>query len=388
MVAAPEITDLVAREWDLDPDTLHLNHGSFGAVPKSVREEQRRWQAVIDSGPSAFFRRTNDQEVDKTRLVAAEFLNADPGGLALVRNVTEGIGAALGAIPLQSGDEILITDHTYGAVRMAAAERCRQTAARLVEVALPQDGSEDGVVEQITSAIGPRTKALVIDHVAAPHGLVLPVDRIVALAHERGIVVVVDAAHAPGMVPVNVDATAADFWTGNFHKWMCAPHGAGALWVSPQWREKIHPAVVSFRFEKAFPTSFARFGTDDPTPWLCLPAAIDLHRKLSGSADHAGYLDSLAGQARDVLAKTLGLEPIAGPHRWMTGVWLEQTFADDLQTAEYQRGIATDLHAEVSVNLVGGRTALRVSAFLYNKLSDYRELAERLLDYKLGQLTQ
>ena len=363
--------------WSLDPGILHCNHGSFGAVPRPVRAIQHALHAELDADPSKFFRRTLDDRLNAARAVVAAYLGADLDGFAFVRNATEGASVVLASFPLGPGDEVILTDHAYGAVRNAVEASCAARHATLIPVALPLD--DNAAIAAVVATLGPRSKLLVIDQVASLFGRVLPIAAICAAARQAGVAVLIDGAHVPGMLPVVVDELGCDFWVGNFHKWLCSPPGSGALWVAPQWREVVRPLVVSHRWMEPYPGSMLRFGTDDVSAHLCVPSAIECLKHLDPNGELVQRNHRLTVHARTVLASVLALDPVECGYAWMAAVWLPDGFVcDESDAYELHRRIGSDAHAEVSINVIAGRGALRVSAFLYNCADDYEILATRL----------
>jgi len=368
----------VRELWPLDPGVAHLNHGSYGAVPLPVQREQDRWRARMDANPVRFFRREWQPAVEEARHHAAAFLGADPDGLALVPNATAGAGAVLASYPLAPGDEVLVTDHGYGAVTGAVRRACARAGARTVTVPLPLTATAGQICAAVLGAVGRSTRLAVLDQVTSPTARLLPVERLVPALRSLGVAVLVDAAHSPGMLPVDLTALQPDFWTGNFHKWICAPRGAAALWVAPRHRAALPAPVVSWREDEGYPHSFSMPGTADSSAILALPAALSLFEELGGLPRIRARNNALAGYGQSLLAEALALGPADFPQE--SGLSMGAlplppglTGADRVQML-----IADRAGAETAVSEWHGRLLLRVSAHVYNRPQEYEQLAQAL----------
>ncbi|MFI5931290.1 aminotransferase class V-fold PLP-dependent enzyme [Actinoplanes sp. NPDC051494] len=371
--------------FSLDPGVAYLNHGSFGAVPIGVQRAQQRLRDETERNPMTFL--GTDALMDRivhTRRHIAQFLGADPDGSALVPNATAGVSIALQTVRLQPGDEVLLTDHGYGANELAAKRQCRRDGASTRTVPLPLHASGTEVVSRLRDALRPgKTKLVIVDQITSPTAKVLPVREIVAAAHEHEIPVLVDAAHVPGMLPVEVDRIGADFWVGNLHKWAFAPRSTALLSVSAPWRHRVEPPVVSWEQDAGFPACVEFQGTLDYTPWLAAPAGLFTLRTLGWdtvrrhNAELASYGQRVAGAA-------LGLAPAELPDPGdgdaaMRIVPLPAGVAATRADAYALRlRIADKLSAEVGLNAWGGRGWLRLSAQVYNRAEEYDRLAEHL----------
>ncbi len=305
--------------WRLDPDVIHLNHGSFGATPAPALEEQRRLRDAMESNPTRWFLEDYQPALDEARSKVAGFVGAESAALGFVNNATEGVNSVLRSLEayLKPGDEIVVTDHDYNACRNAAAVTAARTGARVVPAAIPfplQSAREvtDSILEMVTD----RTRLLMVDAVTSPTALVFPLDEIVR-ALEPEVQVLVDAAHAPGMIDFDLTALGASYVTANCHKWMCAPKGSALLYVREDRRDRIYPAVISHGYNGGWPaegghlhTQFDWTGTDDPTAWLATPAALDamagLHPEGWEGVRRANR--DLCLTARDMLVDLLGIE--------------------------------------------------------------------------------
>ncbi len=381
--------------WLLDPEVLHLNHGSFGATPAAVLEAQQRIQERIELNPTRFFLEGEYQErLDQARRAVAHFVGADEAGLVFVTNATAGVNGVLRSLEpaLLPGDEILVTDHEYNACTNAAIVSASRAGAVVTTAAVPFPlEHEREVVDAVLAAVTERTRILLIDAVTSATGLVLPVAELVAKL-EPDVRVLVDAAHAPGMIDFDVAQLGASYVTANCHKWMCSAKGAAFLWVRPDRRDGVYPAVISHGYNGGWPTEgghlHAQFdwtGTHDPSAWLTVPDAL--------TAVEAMHADGWPGvqnvirqrclQGRERLVEALGIEPPAPGDMIGAIASVPLPAAQNSGSAIFDplMGALRDRHGiEVPVFTwpAPPDRVLRISAHLYNDSSDYNRLAEAL----------
>jgi isopenicillin-N epimerase len=265
----------LASLWSLDRSITYLNHGSFGACPTMVLEVQAALRLEMEREPVDFLVARLPARINAAREALSVFLGADPPDLVFVTNATTGVNTVLRSLSFEPGDELLITDHTYAACRKTIDFVAERTGARVVVATLPFPGTDE---EQILAAVleraSPRTRLALLDHVTSPTALVLPIARLVAGLRDRGIDTLVDGAHAPGMVPLALSELGAAYYTGNAHKWLCAPKGAAFLHVRRDRQAQLHPGVISHGYMTGFHGEFDWTGTCDPTPWLCIPESL------------------------------------------------------------------------------------------------------------------
>jgi isopenicillin-N epimerase len=380
------------EHWALDPDVTFLNHGSFGACPRRVLDAQQALRERMELNPVQFVFRELPGLLNVARERAAEFVGAAPEDVAFLSNATEGVNIVLRALPLQPGDEILLTNHTYGACRNVAQFVAEQRGARLSVANVPFPlRSEQQVLDGVLDAVTERTRIALLDHVTSPTGLVFPIERLVAELRARGIDTLVDGAHGPGMVELNLEQLGAAYYSANFHKWGCAPKGAALLWVRRDLQQQVFPSVISHGFAAALPVRFrAMFdwtGTRDYTPCLCIPAALDhLASLCPGGFDELRQRNhQLALEGRKTLLDTLAIaEPApASMLGSLAAVPLtraprvsERGGFDDLYYQLLDRGF------EVSVPFWpdAQHLLLRISAQLYNSAEEYERLAATLAE--------
>jgi isopenicillin-N epimerase len=311
-MAAPSAAEL-RREFLLDPEVAFLNHGSFGACPQPVFERYQAWQRELEREPVDFLARRLSSLLDGAREALADYLGCPAHDLAFVQNATTGVNLAARSLDLQPGDEVLATDLEYGACDLAWEWVCDRVGARYVRspIRLPlRDPSE--LVDMLFAAASERTRVVYVSHVTSSSALVLPLEAIVARAHALGLLAIVDGAHAPAQVPVDLAALDADFYSGNCHKWLCAPKGAGFLQVQPVHQERVDAAIISWGYTagRTFSQRIETQGTRDPAAWLTVPDAISFQQEREWD-DVRDRCRLLAQEARRELCDLLGTEPLA-----------------------------------------------------------------------------
>ncbi|MER7441027.1 aminotransferase class V-fold PLP-dependent enzyme [Micromonospora avicenniae] len=370
--------------FSLDPAVSHLNHGSFGAVPISVQRAQQRLRDEMEANPLRFFTQGLVDRVAHTRRHLASFIGADPDGTALVSNATTGVAVVLQSLGLRPDDEILSTDHGYGAVALSIQRECRRTGATSRVLPVPLAATNEEVVQAVRDALRPgRTRLLVIDQLTSSTARLFPAAAIVAVAHEHGVPVLVDAAHVPGMLPTTVASIGADFWVGNLHKWAFAPRASAVLVVAPQWRDRIEPLVVSWEQEAGFPDRLEWQATQDYTAWLAAPVGVFTLRSLGVDRVRA-HNARLAAYGQRVVGDALGVAPEllpepGGPEVAMRLIPLPPALATTIDAARaLQQHIAERLATEVAVMSWNGRGWLRLCGQVYNRADEYERLAVRL----------
>ncbi|HYR35058.1 MAG TPA: aminotransferase class V-fold PLP-dependent enzyme [Burkholderiales bacterium] len=362
----------------LEPGVDFLNHGSFGAAPLEVLDAAARWREQMEANPDRFLRQALPDALRNAARELARFVHASGDDLVFVENATSAVNAVLRSLEFTPGDEILINSQSYGAVRQAVRYVCERSGAKAIEphVAIPVSGSP-----QLLPAITGRTRLLIVDHISSPTGLVWPVKEIVAAARERGVRVLVDGAHAPGQLDLDVPALGADWYTGNCHKWLYAPRGCAFLWSDREHQSLVHPLPISHGYGSGYIQEFDWPGTRDFSPWLAAGAGIRFLQELGADAVRR-YCRELAASAADKIAQAWR-QPLAGPpalHASMMAIRLP----DACQQAGATRDTARRLQSEfmdrhriaVAIMAIDGVLWARISAQVYNGPEDYDRLIE------------
>ncbi len=375
------------KRWMLDPRITYLNHGTVGAPPRAVLAAQQAIRDEIESQPARYqLRELADVKQFQLRMqprmrtaaeTVAAFLGARGDDLVFVSNASEGVSAVLRSLRFAPGDEILITDLGYGAVQLAAGHVAAQAGAVVRDVTLPFPGTTPaGVVDAIVAAFTPRTRLLIVDHITSGSALVLPVQQIVARARAAGIQVMVDGAHAPGALALDVPAIGADWYIGNLHKWAMAPRSCGILWAAPEAQKDLHPPVLSWGYGLGFTSEFDLTGTRDPSPWLAAPAGLDFMAELGLDAMRS-YNHAFAWDAARTLCD-----------HWGTTVPTEESMVGCMATIPLPLKFGTtkvDGHRvkdallyehdiEVLVHGFKGRVWMRICGQVYNDSNDIDRL--------------
>jgi isopenicillin-N epimerase len=382
------------RHWSLARNVVYLNHGSFGACPKPVLRLQVELRQKMEAEPVQFLWRNYEALLEPARLAVAKFIGARPRDLVFTTNATAGVNAIARSLNLRRGDILLTTNLDYNACRNVLVESARRAGAdvHVVRVPFPLD-RPDQILQVILNAVRPRTRLAMIDHVSSHSALVFPITAIVRALEERGVEILVDGAHAPGMVPLNLNKLRPTYYTGNLHKWIGAPKGSGFLWVREEKQKEIHPAVISHGHNtprpgySPFQDRFDWAGTFDPTAWLCAGAAIEwMERLLPGGWPALRERNhQLAINARRRLCQRLGLAPpcpdsllgamatIALPNRFQGRPRSGKIDCEQLDLYD-QFGI------EVPLVRFGEpeRRWFRISAQIYNTPEEYDFLAEAI----------
>jgi isopenicillin-N epimerase len=356
----------------LDPEVVFLNHGSYGACPRPVFEAYQRYQLELERQPVEFLGRRFPELIDSARLRLAAYVGADPEGFVFVPNATAGMNMVARSLRLRPGDEVLGTDREYGAVDIVWRFVCERSGARYVR----------SRPDELWEAVTERTRVISVSHVFSPTAEILPVEGLCRRAREARILTVVDGAHAPGQLPLDLGAIGADAYSGNCHKWLCAPKGAGFLWAAPALREVIEPLIVSWDWERetAFAARHRWQGTHDPAACLAVPHAIDFLAEHDWDAVRA-RCHELAARAQTAISEWAGTEPPAGPFAQMSAAQLPPCDPEDVQ-----RRLREEHRIEVICREWEGQPLIRVSCQGYNDERDVERLLGALLELDAFEL--
>jgi isopenicillin-N epimerase len=368
----------------LDPEVIFLNHGSFGACPRTVFEIYQEWQKELEREPVEFLGRRAQELMATARERLAAYLNIDSGELVYFPNPTTAINMVVRSLSLEEGDEILTTNHEYGAMDRTWRFICKQTGARYIQQAIPLPVStKEGIIEAVLSGVTPRTKILFISHITSPTALIFPVAEICRRAREIGLLTIVDGAHAPGQIPLDLSTTCADIYTGACHKWLCAPKGSAFLYASKKIQPLLDPLVVSWGYESEKPSGsqFIDFhewqGTRDISAFLSVPTAIDFQQEHHWDLVRE-HCHALAAEARARIDALTGLEPICTD----SSEWFAQMFSARLPSGVDVEMLKARLFEEFRVEapLVQwqGEKFIRVSIQGYNDEKDVDVLLDAL----------
>ncbi len=370
--------------WALTPDVVFLNHGSYGACPRPVLERQHELRLHMESEPVRFMTRELEPLLDQARAVLSGFVGAQPQDLVAVTNATTAVNAVVGSLRFSPGDELLVTSHGYNACTNAVRLAAERSGAGVVvaPVPFPLEHAEQ-IVDAVLAAVTPRTRLAVVDFVTSPTALVFPIERLVRELEAQGVMVLVDGAHAPGMVPLALDSLEASFFTGNLHKWVCAPKGAAFLHVRRDRQALVRPTVISHgansprRDRSRFQLEFDWVGTSDLTAFLSVPRALEVLAPWPELMRH-NRDDALAAGA--LLAKALGVR-LPAPAELIGSMVAVPLRGDQ---AGLERWLFDERRIQVPIISFGGRWWVRVSLQRHVRPGDVQALADALLTRNAG----
>lgn len=379
---------LLKHEFLLDPEIIYLNHGSYGATPRPVFEAYQSWQRRLEREPVQFITREILPLLRQSRRRLGAYLNADPDDLVYVPNATFGVNVVARSLPLRAGDEVLATDHEYGAVENAWSYACGQCGARYVRqpISFPAD-CEAAMIDELWQGVTERTKVIFVSHITSPTALRLPVSRICERAREAGIWTVIDGAHAPGQMPLDLQALGADFYVGNCHKWLCAPKGAGFLFTRRDLQNLIEPLVVGWGWgenrrpaiESPYIESLQWLGVDDLSAYLSVPDAIEFQKRHHWPDRRAlchGLLKAYIARLSEVTGMTSPYSPDGRAYEQMAVAPLPRI--EDLSS--FTRLLYEKYNIEVPGIEWNGAQFIRISVQVYNSEEDLDHLLNALCE--------
>ncbi|MBX7166311.1 MAG: aminotransferase class V-fold PLP-dependent enzyme [Pirellulales bacterium] len=374
--------ETLRTEWQFPPEVTYLNHGAFGPSPRRVRQERVTWIDRIESQPADFFERHLEHELHRVAARLGLLVGTAAESLVLLDNATAAMNVVAQSVQLAAGDEVLLTDHEYGAVARLWQQRCDLGGASLRTVALPTPlTSSDEVVERVIGAITPRTRLLVVSHVTSKTAVVLPVEAICQRARELGVLVCVDGPHALAMRPLDLATLDADFYAVSCHKWLAGPFGTGFLYAAPRVQAQVRPMLISWGTPPAgargdWRDEFVWLGTRDPSAFMALPAAIDILEDI-GIESFRQRTHDLARYARQQIAELAGLPPLVPDDRAWYGSMIAVPLPSGDPVALHQT-LWQRYGIEVPVSLWQDRPLIRVSCHVYTRRADIDRLCEAL----------
>jgi isopenicillin-N epimerase len=370
----------------LDPSVVFLNHGSFGACPRPVFEDYQAWQRLLERQPVKFLGREFNQRMRQARVALGEYLHAGADDLVFVPNATHGVNIVARSLEFEPGDEILTSDHEYGACNNTWESVCRRTGAAYVRQPIPFPvTTQEETLEQFWQGVTPRTRLIFLNHISSPTALRFPVEEICLRARQAGILTFIDGAHAPGQIPLDLDAIGADFYTGNCHKWMMAPKGAGFLYTRQERQFLIEPLVVSWGYSAGEKTTTGSqyidylewTGTRDPAAALSVPAAIQFMEDYHWDGVRL-FCHELLSQALRRIGDLTGLAPVYPEGQEFFSQMAVAPIPPVTDPVKLKSCLYDEFHVEIPLTEWNGRHFLRISVQGYNTQEDIDSLVKAL----------
>ncbi len=366
----------------LNPAVTYLNHGSFGATPRPVFSEYQRWQRELENQPVEFLGRRHNGLMHESRKALADYLGTFADNLIYVQNVTIALNIVAHSLKLSAGDEVLSTNHEYGALDRTWRFLSREQGFTYINH--PVDlTSQNAFIESFWSAVTPNTRVIFLSHITSPTATIFPIEVILQRAREKGILTIVDGAHAPGQIPLHLDSLGADFYGGNLHKWLCTPKGAGFLYARPDVQHLLKPLVVSWGYESESPSGSTFidhhewWGTRDVAAFLTVPAAIQFQQEHDW-AQVRGACHQLAVETWRRINHLTGLAPLhSDPETWFAQMIVSPLPADT-NIADLKKKLYDDHHIEIPLIEWNEKKLIRLSVQGYNSRRDMDKLLNAL----------
>ena len=341
--------------------------------------EQDRWRERMERRPTGFMTYELPTAIREAAEQLATYVGCNGVDLAFVENATVACNAVLNSLRLSADDEILVTDHGYAAVRNAAEHVARKTSARIIEAKVPFPTIEASqIVESVTAKLGPRTRIVVLDHITSPTAVIFPICELASLCHKADAPVLIDGAHGPGMLPLDISSIGADWYVGNCHKWLMAPKGSAFLWTHPKWQQEVHPLAISHGYGRGYTAEFDWTGTRDPSAWLSVPTAINFHMKLGGPSQRERNIE-LACESATHIADFWNTERGSPDNLTGSMATIRLPLSDTAtveQAIEIRRWLFETHRIEIAITPFAGSLWARISAQAYNEPADYQRLSE------------
>lgn len=384
-MSSKSILPIAKEQFLVRPNLTFLNHGSFGACPRPVFETYQEWQRRLEADPVEFLGRRLDDLLREAREPLAAYVGTQADQIVFVQNATLGVNIVARSLmlALEPGDEVLATDHEYGAADRTWRFLCGQYGIKYINQPVPLPlTSDEEMIEAFWRGVTPRTRVIFISHITSPTALIFPVEKICQRAQAAGIMTVIDGAHAPGHIPLQLDAMGVDFYTGNCHKWLCAPKGAGFLYARPERQPLLQPLIVSWGWDSRSPgvspfqDIFGWTGTDDPAAYLSTPASIAFQQQNDWDAVRVACHELAASARRDITA-LVGSTPICpdSPH-WFGQMCAIPLPIDDAPTL--QKRLREEWHIEIPIFPWNNLHLMRISLQGYNGPADVERLLTAL----------
>jgi len=372
------------KQFLLDPSVTFLNHGSFGATPRPVFKEYQRWQRELEKQPVEFLGRRVTELMAKSRAALGSYLGTHADNLIYAQNVTISLNIVARSLELKPGDEVLTTDHEYGAMDRTWRFLSKEHGFRYINqpIVLPLT-TEEKFIDDLWQGVTKNTRVIFLSHITSPTAIIFPVKEIIRRAREAGIITIIDGAHVAGQIPLHLDSLGADFYGGNLHKWLCAPKGAGFLYARPEVQQLLKPLVVSWGYESEFPSGsdfidhHEWWGTRDPSAFLSVPKAIEFQKENNWD-EVRDFCHQLVAYAQKRISELTGLAPLHP----QADTWFRQMAASplpaDTDVLLLKNRLYDEYRIEVPVHEWNGNKLIRISVQGYNTKRDVDKLIDAL----------